>query len=146
MQSRSTHNLVGLSSDESDGAWHNFQWKSHTAGAVFWRMQMHPVMPIDTHGSYPYGSLLDAVDGGYLTDSGAAIRALPQHGPGFVVWNFNYMKGATPKQRGTASRSAKIRFWGACPWIADPILAGPVPPPFYDRAKKSLFGLDPAEG
>jgi hypothetical protein len=26
MQSRSTHNLVGLSSDESDGAWHNFQW------------------------------------------------------------------------------------------------------------------------
>ena len=122
LQHRSTHNLSALSQDESDGAWHNLQWRAQTAGAVFWRVDMHPVMPIDVHGMYPYGSLLDAVSGGYFMDSGGPVASFPQHGPGLMVWNFDYLKGATSAQK--QRRNATIDFWSGRPWIVDPIVAG----------------------
>ncbi len=123
-QNRSTRNLVALSSDESDGAWHNLQWRAQTAGAVFWRVDMHPVMPIDVHGMYAYSSLLDAVNGGYLMDSGGPVASFPQHGPGFVLWNFSYLHGATEAQRRNSSRAQTIGPWGTRPWIVDPIAVG----------------------
>ncbi len=123
-QHRSTRNLMALSNDESDGAWHNLQWRAQTAGAVFWRVDMHPVMPIDVHGMYAYSSLLDAVNGGYLMDSGGPVASFPQHGPGFVLWNFNYLHGASEAQRQNSSRAQTIRLWGSRPWIVDPIAVG----------------------
>ncbi len=122
LQHRSTHNLSALSQDESDGAWHNLQWRAQTAGAVFWRVAMHPVMPIDVHGMYPYGSLLDAVNGGYFMDSGGPEASFPQHGPGLMVWNFDYMKGASPAQK--QRRNVTIDFWSGRPWIVDPLVVG----------------------
>ena len=106
--------LVGLVKDAS-GHHHGPSVGYRTSGVVFWRYEMHPDQPIDSHSGTPVATLLDRVEGGRLRGSGGPIEGLPNHLSHYVVWNFNHR-----------ARGRTYNFWG--PFGRDsfvkPILVG----------------------
>ena len=121
IQSRCSHNLIGLYQDESEGVLHNFTIRATSAGTVAWRIKMHPICHCDFHGMQPYATLLDSIDGGYLTGSGGPVESFPHHARDLTIWNFNYLSGGNQPNR--KFLMDPLEFW-AGPFMVMPILSG----------------------
>lgn len=57
-------------------------------GTVYWRCDLGPNEPIDSHSGRPYLTLFDRINGGTLYGSSGGLADYPQHLKKLVIWNF----------------------------------------------------------
>ncbi|MBN8216482.1 MAG: DUF4955 domain-containing protein [Spirochaetes bacterium] len=85
-----THGVLGGLMDDRAHFIHGPSVSQKAVGTVFWRCQIGPEEPLDSHSGRPFLSLYDRIDGGSLYGSTGGLRDFPQHLGKMVVWNLDH--------------------------------------------------------
>ncbi len=80
--------LAGV--NDTAGMWHSIGvGGGSTTGTVIWRSTYAAHTSFESHASQPRTTLLDNVTGGFFSGrAGGAVKNLPNHARGLVLWNF----------------------------------------------------------
>ncbi len=86
---RGTHNLAGLAHDTALLT-HGPEVSRWSSGVTFWRYKYHQSSEFSGHGSQPYATLIDQMQGGLHPERGASgdTEAQPNHLGYYTMWNF----------------------------------------------------------
>ena len=75
---------------DAAGMWHSIGvGGGSTTGTVIWRSRYPAHTSFESHASQPRTTLFDNVSGGFFSGrAGGAVKNLPNHAKGLVLWNF----------------------------------------------------------
>lgn len=115
--SHSTNVLLANLKDEAS-QWHSFGVQHGSVNTVLWYCSYPSTTCFEAHASQPINSLFDNTTGGFMSGrQGGAIKNLPNHLRGLVLWN--YTQTNEPVQNFDFSPSNDIWFK-----MVNPIVVG----------------------
>ncbi|MGB5942940.1 MAG: DUF4955 domain-containing protein [Leeuwenhoekiella sp.] len=82
--------LVAAINGADGGQRHGPALQSSSTACVYQNIKLQKNQSIDCHGYYPYGNLMDNIQGGTFHQNGGAKSAYPNSGPDLVLWNFRH--------------------------------------------------------